>query len=182
MDHTDFLPPGPSCGYPTGCGWDFLGTGSAIAVDAAGTVYVTYNAPTVFRGSPSVWLQKSTDGGKTWSARVLANDNRSPGWHVFPALDAGAAGDVRVAWMDNRTGAYAYNVWYRSSSDGGATWSSSIQVSQYAAGYRYITANGFGFPYGDYFILNLDSSGHVQLAWGEGPNYSGPGNVFYAHS
>ncbi len=176
------LPPGPACGYPLSCGWDFLGTGSAIAVDAAGTVYVLYNAPTYYRGPPSVWISNSTDGGTNWSKRSMVNDDRTSAWHVFPALHAGAAGDVRVAWMDNRTGAYAYNVWYRSSTDGGTTWSSSIQVSQYASGYSYITSGGFSFPYGDYFILDLDSGGHVELAWGEGPNYGGPGNVFYAHS
>ncbi len=177
------LPPGPNCGWPTGCGWDFLGTGSAIAVDAAGTVYDLYNAPTAFRGSPSIWLKKSTDGGKTWSPKpTKVNDDGSPAWHVFPALDAGAAGDVRVAWMDNRIGAYVYNVWYLSSSDGGSSWSSTIQVSQYVSGYRYVTGQGFAFPYGDYFVLDLDPKGQVHIAWGEGPSYAGPGNVMYAHN
>ncbi len=174
------LPPGPACGYPLSCGWDFLGTGSAIATDAAGNVYVLYNAPTSFRGSPDIWISKSIDRGKTWSERSMVNDGGTAAWHAFPAIHAGAAGDVRVAWMDNRTG--GYNVWYRSSSDGGGTWSNSVQVSQYASGYSYSSSKGYGFPYGDYFILDLDSSGHVQIAWGEGPNYGGPGNVFYAHS
>ena len=80
--------------------------------------------------------------------------------------------------MDNRTG--AYNVWYKSTSNGGASWSSEVQVSQYAAGFSYITSQGFGFPYGDYFVLDLDSAGHVYMVWGEGPGYNGPGNVFYA--
>lgn len=171
------LPPGPSC---SGCGWDFMGTGSAVAVDGAGGVYAIYNAPLYNFGPPSVWFRSSADGGQTWSARTLVSTAASGAWHVFPAVAAGVAGDVRIDWMDNRTG--AYNVWYRSSSNGGTSWTSDAQVSQYLAGYGYITAQGFAFPYGDYTTINLDPGAHVWLAWGEGPNYIGPGNTFLAHS
>ncbi len=177
------LPPGPPCGYPQSCGWDFLGTESQVAVDGAGVVYDLYNAPTIYEGSPYIWLKTSTDEGRTWSAhRQMINADGTAAWHVFPTIDAGASGDVRVAWMDNRTG--MFNVWYRSSSNGGSagSWSTEAQVSQYHPGYSWITQQGFAFPYGDYFILNLDPSGAVQIAWGEGPNWLGPGNVFYAHT
>jgi len=170
------LPPGPAC--PTTCGWDFLGTGSAIAVDQAGNLYVDYNAPLVDNGAPHVWYKTSTDGGATWSSRVELSSDVANSWHVFTGIAAGSSGDVRVAWMDNRTG--AYNVWYRSSSDGGKTWSSEVQVSQFRSGYSYVTEAGFAFPYGDYFILDLDPKGHVHIAWGEGPNWVGPGNTLYS--
>lgn len=170
------LASGPSCS----CGWDYLGTGSAVAVSGAGTVYAIYNAPLVDFGPPQVWFRSSADGGRTWSDRTLVSTAAPGAYHVFPSVAAGAAGDVRIDWMDNRTG--AYNVWYRSSSDGGSSWSSDIQVSQYIAGYSYITSAGFAFPYGDYTTLNLDPSGHAFLAWGEGPDYIGPGNVFTAHT
>ena len=45
-----------------------------------------------------------------------------------------------------------------------------------------MTADGFAFPYGDYYILDLDPRGVVHMAWGEGPDYIGPGNVLYAHN
>ncbi len=171
------LPPGPSCNL---CGWDFMGTGSAVAVDGGGRVYAIYNAPTYANGAPYVWFRSSTDGGMTWSPRTLVSTAVPGSWHAFPAVAAGAAGDVRIDWMDNRTG--AYNVWYRSSTNGGASWSSDVQISQFLAGYSWITSAGFAFPYGDYTTINLDPSGHVFLAWGEGPSYIGPGNTFAAHN
>jgi BNR repeat-like domain len=172
------LPPGPAC--PTTCGWDYLGTGSSIAVDGGGNLHVVYNAPLTDNGPPFVWYKTSTDGGATWSSRILINADGTSAFHAFPGVDAGAAGDVRVAWMDNRTG--AYNVWYRTSSDGGQTWSAEVKVSQFRSGYSYETRQGFAFPYGDYLTMFLDSAGHVQLAWGEGPDWSGPGNTLYAHT
>ncbi len=170
------LPPGPACV----CGWDFMGTGSAIAADTAGTLFAIYNAPLADFGAPYVWFRSSSDGGQTWSARSLVSAAAPNAWHVFPGIAAGTAGDVRIDWIDNRSG--AFNVWYRSSSDGGSSWSSDVQVSQYVAGYDYITAAGFAFPYGDYTTLALDPTGHAYLAWGEGPSYAGPGNVFTAHA
>ncbi len=172
------LPPGPAC--PTSCGWDFFGTGAAIATDQAGNVYVTYNAPLYDNGPPHVWYRSSADGGTSWSSRIDLGADATPSFHVFPGVAAGSGGDVRVAWMDNRTG--AYNVWYRSSADGGSTWSAEIQVSAFRSGYAYVTRQGFAFPYGDYITLALDPNGNVQLAWGEGPDYNGPGNTLYSHS
>ncbi len=81
--------------------------------------------------------------------------------------------------MDNSTG--AFNVGYRTFSKGSFSWSPEVKVSQFRSGYSYVTSSGFAFPYGDYFLMTLDSAGIVHLAWGEGPNYTGPGNVLYSH-
>jgi len=42
-------------------------------------------------------------------------------------IAAGGDGDVRIAWMDNRTG--YYNLWYRESVDWGHSWSEEVTVS-----------------------------------------------------
>lgn len=152
----------------------------AIAADGAGAIHVLYNAGLADQGSPYVWYRTSTDGGVSWSARARVSADGTNAYHVFPAIAAGAAGDVRISWMDNRTG--AYNVWYRSSSDGGQTWARELQISQVRSGYGYVTPEGFAFSYGDYFVLNLDPKGTVHIAWGEGPSFNGPGNVLYAHN
>src|SRR5256712_13709539 len=105
------LPPWPDCAL---CGWDFLGTGAAIATDQSGNVYVTYNAPLTNNGPPHAWYRSSTDGGVTWSARIEVSADATSSFHVFPGVAAGGVGACRGACWGNRTG--AYNVWERSSS------------------------------------------------------------------
>src|SRR2546427_11938762 len=96
------LPPGPAC--PSTCGWDYLGTGSAIAVDQAGNLYVDYNAPLVDNGAPHIWYKTSTDGGATWSPRIELSTDTANSGHVFTGVPAGSAGGVRVARRGKRTG------------------------------------------------------------------------------
>jgi hypothetical protein len=104
---------------------------------------------------------------------------------------AGAAGDVRIAWMDDRNGfdaggddpAARWNTYYRSSADGGQSWSAEVRLSAFIAGYSYKFATpqpGFLQPYGDYFEMDTNSAGRTVVIWGEGNSYVGPGNVWYA--
>jgi len=175
----------------TGCGWAYWGPGTALAVDGGDNVYLLYNANRVDGAADRMFFSRSSDHGVTWSAPADASLAPSGANNLFPAATAAGAGDVRVAWMDDRngvddgtgSGAARWNVYYRSSSDGGRTWSAEDQVSRYVAGYPYkfsTPKDGFLMPYGDYFELAVDSAGATQAIWGEGPSYAGPGNVWYA--
>ena len=73
-----------------------------------------------------------------------------------------------------------WNTYFRSSTNGGATWSAETQLSGAVRGYDYILQNGFRFPFGDYFGLAIDSDGATQAVWGEGRNYKSPGAIWYA--
>jgi hypothetical protein len=58
-------------------------------------------------------------------------------------------------------------------------------VSTYVPGYTYELASpldGFLQPYGDYFELDVDSTGRTVALWGEGNSYVGPGNVWFARA
>jgi hypothetical protein len=72
----------------------------------------------------------------------------------------------------------AWNTYYRSSSNGGATWGDEIRVSNYVPGYPYISKAGFSFPFGDYFGLAIDNQNDTHLVWGEGQNYQSPGSIW----
>jgi hypothetical protein len=178
----------PDCGCS---GWDYWGAQMALAVDAANTVYVAWNASRTDFGPNGLYFARSTDAGHTWSAPKPVSDAPPGTNNAFPAIVAGAAGDVRVAWMDDRAGhdaggydpAARWNTFLRTTTDGGATWSDSTQLSAYVPGYDYkLAAPNAGFlqPYGDYFEIDIDPSGRTHAIWGEGISWDGPGNVWYA--
>jgi hypothetical protein len=186
----DVSQPAYSCDCP---GWDYWGAQMALAVDGKDRVYVLWGAAHTATGRQRMYVSRSTDRGASWSAPMDVSLAPVGAENLFPAIAARGDGDVRIAWMDDRNGFDTgaedpnarWNVYARSSADGGATWSAEAKVSQYAPGYAYKYAtpkDGFAEPYGDYFELDIDAAGLTQAIWGEGPSYVGPGNVWYARS
>jgi hypothetical protein len=161
------------------CSEAYLGAQVALAADAGGTLYAAWSAGSVRMGPQRVYFSSSANGGENWLPRVGLSGAGRGVEHAFPAIVAGFAGDVRVAWMDSRNAPY-WNTYYRSSSNGGATWSEETRISGYVAGYRYITKRGFRFPFGDYFGMAIDGHNDTHVVWGEGLNYQSPGSIWHA--
>jgi hypothetical protein len=175
----------PDCDAQS-CETGYLGPQIALASDAAGALYAVWNAGATNGGPERIYFSSSTTAGVNWSERVSVS-NAAPGVeHSFPALVAGAAGDVRIAWMDARAREAGrpdrplWNTYYRSSTNGGATWSAEAQLSGLVRGYDYILPGGFRFPFGDYLSLAIDGEGTTHAVWGEGRNYKSPGSIWYA--
>jgi BNR repeat-like domain len=174
----------PDC-EAEGCETGYLGAQVALTSDSAGTVYALWNAGGTNGGPERIYFSSSTTAGTSWSARADVSSAEPAVEHCFPAITAGDAGDVRVAWMDARAtddaGHRLWNTFYRASTNGGATWSAENQLSGPARGYDYILQNGFRFPFGDYFGLTIDARGTTHAAWGEGRNFKSPGSIWYTH-
>ncbi len=172
----------PTCSAQ-GCEAGFLGAQIALASDAAGTVYALWNAGTTDAGPERMYFSSSTNGGGNWSAKVDVSTAGAAIEHCFPAITAGAAGDVRIAWMDTRMvdsrNHPLWNTFHRASTNGGATWSEEAQLSGPVRGYDYIQPNGFRFPFGDFFSIGIDNQGATHVVWGEGRNYKSPGSIWY---
>jgi hypothetical protein len=174
----------PEC-EAQGCETGFLGAQIALASDAAGALYALWNAGVVNGGPERIYFASSTTGGANWSARMSVSTASATVEHCFPAIVAGASGDVRIAWMDARASEPGHpnhrlwNTYYRSSTNGGASWSGETRLSRQAPGYDYILPAGFRFPFGDYFSLAIDSEGATDAVWGEGRNYKSPGSIWY---
>jgi len=166
-----------------GCEAGYLGAQVALASDAAGTLYALWNAGATNGGRERMYFSSSTTGGSSWSAKAGVSSADDQTEHCFPAVAAGAAGDVRIAWMDTRNRAMPdqplWNVFQRSSSNGGATWSAESQLSGPVRGYDYILPEGFRFPFGDYFSIVIDNLGTTHVVWGEGRNFKSPGSIWY---
>ncbi len=163
------------------CGWAYLGAQVTLASDAAGTLCALWNAGTVNndKGPERMYFAKSTNAGVSWSPKAQVSTAPAGSHHAFPAIVAGAAGDVRISWMDTRAGTL-WNTYYRSSTDGGGTWSAEVDLSTYVAGFEYIQQNGFSFPYGDYYEIDIDDQGNSHLIWGEALHYNSAGSIWYS--
>jgi BNR repeat-like domain len=164
------------------CGWAYLGAAIAMTSDSSGNLYALWNAGSEPRGPERIYFSKSTNGGNTWSAKQDVSTARQGIHHNFPAIAAAGNGDVRIAWMDARAAngdINRWNVYFRSSTNGGSSWTPEVDVSTYVSGFSYLFPDGFGFPYGDYFEIDVDEQGTNHLVFGEGPDYAGPGSIWY---
>jgi hypothetical protein len=165
------------------CGEAYLGAQISLGSDAGGTLYALWSSGSKRLGPQRIYFSSSTNGGDSWLPRASVSQAAIGVEHAFPAIVAGATGDVRVAWMDTRNATSSprqWNTWYRSSNNGGATWSAESRLSSYVPGYRYIDKKGFRFPFGDYFGLAIDNHDATHAVWGEGMNYQSPGSIWYA--
>jgi len=168
------------------CGYAYLAAQIVVAADDDGTVYALWTAGAVDRGPARAYFARSTDGGATFGPRTEVSSAPQGADHAFPAIVARGRGDVRISWMDAREAAGAgaaavpaWNVYYRTSTDGGVTWSGEQDLSTPVAGFSYIFAEGFSFPFGDYYELDVDGDGNTHAIFGEGLNYDSPGSIWY---
>jgi len=163
------------------CEPGYLGAQISLASDAAGRLYAAWNSGRVEGGPERIYFASSVSAGAGWTPRLDISNAREGIEHSFPALVAGDAGDVRIAWMDRRAGAL-WNTYYRASTDSGASWSPATRLSTGARGYDYIHPEGFRFPFGDYLSLAIDDQKATHAVWGEGRNYKSPGSIWYTRS
>lgn len=192
---------GPHCPPSVSCGFAYWGPQDDIAIDAAGNLYLVWqdNLPDRPGRPPIVQLSScsaATDCTESanWHYVGRVDDKTASGcpggecYALYPRIEGGSAGRISVIWMDDRLGSSldhnnGWNVWYRSSTTGGSSWTGpSVRVSQFDPDRSESDANGFDFPYGDYQGIDLLGNRAVMV-WGEGHNYIGgpsnPGHVIY---
>jgi hypothetical protein len=170
--------PGTVC-VADGCPPDFYLGHIALSVDGSNNVVVLYDGATVAQGPQTISSRRSTDGGRTWSAaQTLSAAGETSD---APAVESRGAGDVRAWYYQTSNGANVdqWNVWYRSSTNGGSTWSAPVKISDATGGAAYKNANGFAEVYGDYGEIAITNTGKTVAIWGEGTSYTGPGGAWF---
>jgi len=169
--------PGIAC-TAAGCPPDFYLGHHALTVDAMGRIVFLYDGAATNGGLQTIAAKTSTNGGATWSAAVQLSATGSQA--TDPAVEATGSGDVR-AWYAQTTGGNvdAWNVYYRTSTNGGTTWSTPVVISDATSGAAYKSAAGFLEVYGDYGEIAITSAGKTIAVWGEGTSYTGPGGVWF---
>lgn len=164
------------------CGWAYLGAQLVMTSDSAGNIYLLWNSGSAPRGPERIYFAKSTNGGNTYTTKQDVSLAPQGTHHAFPAIAAAGNGDVRIAWMDARAangGMDKWNVYYRASTNGGSTWSAEVDLSTPVSGFSYIFADGFRFPFGDYYEMDVDEDGTNHVVFGEAFNYDSPGSIWY---
>jgi BNR repeat-like domain len=125
----------------------------AMAIDSANTIHVVWEDSTP--GNAEIYHKRSTDGGATWSAAKRLT--WSSGESERPAVAIDGSDKIHLVWQDSTPG--NYEIYYKSSKDGGATWSATVNLS--------LTSGGSESP-----AVAVDSGNAVHLVWQD----STPGN------
>jgi hypothetical protein len=168
----------PPC-VSVGCPIDFYGPSDPLAMDATGRLVVMYQGASVPSGPQRVYVRSSSNGGLTWSKRTDIDGGPLGTNAAFGGAAGTGQGDVGLWYQDDRNGAAGWNTWFRSSTDGGLTWSPEVRLSNRSTGAPYKTAAGYAQPYGDYGEVAITNTGATIAVWGEGTSYAGPGGTWY---
>jgi hypothetical protein len=132
-----------------------------VAVSPSGHLHVIWWDETP--GNAEVYYGKSTDGGTTWeAAKRLA---WTAGQSSYPSLAVYSSGTVHAVWQDNTPG--NYEIYYRKSADGGATWGTAKRLTW--------TSGSSGRP-----GVAVSSSGHIHLVWQD--DTPGKAEIYYKKS
>ena len=169
--------PGLNC-TAVGCTTDFYQGHAAISADANGALVFLYDGATVAGGKQLIYTSRSTDRGTTWTTPVVLSTTGEEA--TEPMIESRGSGDVRMAWTQTSGGGNvdAWNQWFRKSTDGGATWSTAVRISDATSGAPYKSAAGYAEVYGDYGEIAITNAGKTIATWGEGISYTGPGGVW----
>jgi hypothetical protein len=161
-----------------GCSSDFYIGHDAVSAGVGGDLVYLYDGASTEFGPQRIYARRSGDGGLTWGARTALSVEGENA--TSPAVEVTGAGDVR-AWYMQTAGhdPDAWNVWYRSSTNGGATWAAPVKISDATSGADYKTASGFLEVYGDYGEIAVTNTGKTIGVWGEGFSWTGPGGVWF---
>jgi hypothetical protein len=191
---------GPKCPFSS-CGFSFFGPQDDIGIDAGGTLYLVWQQgqDATARGSPPIInlsrCKANCISGSSWSFVGRVDDKNASGcagsacYALFPTIVGGSKGQIHVTWFDDRNGdpidhTNGWNVWYRTSTDAGASWTTPGQrMSAHMPAEPQSGPRGFVFPYGDYMRIALDPgcSNKPVMVWGEGHDWAGgpsaPGHI-----
>jgi hypothetical protein len=172
------IQPGIAC-VAAGCPPDFYLGHAALTAYGNGQLALLYDGATTAGGLQTITARTSSDAGATWSAPFAMSVSGEEA--TSPAIESTSASDIRGWYMQTSGGGNvdAWNVWYRTSTNGGASWSAPVKLSDASSGAAYKTAAGFAEVYGDYGELGITSTGKTIAAWGEGTSYDGPGGVWF---
>jgi len=136
----------------------------AAGVDSKGQLYVAWADGRNVGYGNDIFFSRSKDGGLSWTAAQVVNNDASSADQLMPALTVGADNAVTVAWLDNRNDAanVNYDVFMARSADG-ASFAGNTRVTNIASN-PYNDQTLQGTLIGDYFTIAA-GNGVVYPMW-----------------
>ncbi len=123
-------------------------------------VYMVYPADPDGPGPDEgdIFFIKSTDGGQTWSTPLRVNDDATTHDQFAPSIAVKPDGTIDIAWYDARNDPQdaGWDVMIAKSTDGGATFSANVTISD--STFATPVVLGGGPRLGEYLGLAVDSS------------------------
>ena len=121
-----------------------------MAVDAAAHINIVWeDSPDCSFRTSNIFFSRSTDGGMTFSAPTNLSATMNTALYSVPQIAVDTTGNINVLW-ESDTGNLA--IWFSSSRDGGATFSSPKMVSTNPGG----SLNA---------QIAVDKNGNINVVW-----------------
>jgi hypothetical protein len=112
----------------------------SLARAADGVLWLAYDR------DDDIWYRSSADHGATWSAETKLLTDVNSQFDSDPVIFQAADGKLWVVWQSHyRPENYEHAIWYKTSADGGATWSADTRLTRDAYDYApaaAVTARG----------------------------------------
>lgn len=151
-----------------------------------GNLYITWTSTGITDNTGEgldVYLARSTDGGKSWSAPIVVHDDpRKVSRHQFySSISVNQNGVVAVTWYDRRSDSLHRSTDYYMaySFDGGLTFNKNFPVSTRPTDFATVGGRNNGFGIGEYTQV-VTSPGHAIAVWTDGRGNSGDLDIYAA--
>jgi hypothetical protein len=122
-------------------------------LDALQVAWVDYTP-----GNAEIYCRRSEDGGTTWSwaQRITWTPDKSS----QPVVAINSSDRINVAWEESKAG--NVDIYYKSSADGGTTWSAAQRITWTSGESRFAAAAMDSMDIG-YIIWHDNTSGNYEI-------------------
>jgi hypothetical protein len=137
----------------------------------AGRLYEVYTDKSATASDTNIYFTYSDDGGTTWSAEKVLNDDGGAAYQFFGGIAVSGSGVLGVAFYDTRQDPTSKKTdrFITYSRDGGLTWTANRKITTAQS-----DESGAGDPndYGDYEAIDAGATNIFYNSWTD----SRPGN------
>lgn len=151
-----------------------------------GNLYVVWTAfgiSSKLTNGADIYYSRSTDGGTTWSApKILNDDPTGKGVHNYYAnLSVNKYGRLVISWYDRRddTGNIKAHYYYTESTDGGLTFSANKAASSVQTDFSKVGLTNGNFGVGEYNQVVASKNFTIPF-WTDGRDNNGDLDVYAA--